>query len=242
MDRHPAGAFAEDRHIRRVAIKGGNIGPHPFERGNLIEEAEIAAETLCLERRMREEAEAAEPIVQADEHDAIAREIFARVDRRRTAAVHETAAMDPHHHRALVARFYLRRFPDIKVKTVLRRSCRDRRCIRGKGSLGAVRREAGCTAFAGPRRDRLRRAPPVRPDRRSRIGNALVGGNIACGDAADPAGFRRDALRSRGCREKQKRRQNRCGPHPHQSFQLLAARRTVTGSPSFSAFSPSAKL
>ena len=49
-----------------------------------------------------EEAERAEPVVDGHDHDvAVLREPGAVVDRRRTGAVHERAAVDPEHHRAL---------------------------------------------------------------------------------------------------------------------------------------------
>ena len=49
--------------------------------------------------------------------------------------------------------------------------------------MGAVRRKAGCAAFAGPRRDRLRRAPPERAHRRPGERQAEIGadaGVVAC--------------------------------------------------------------
>ena len=155
------------------------------QRGDLIAKGEIAAAALGLQRRMREEAEAAEAIVQADHHHAVAREGRAGIDRRRTAAVDEAAAMEPDHHRPLLLR--LGRPPDVEIEAVLRGLGAQRRGVSGKGQLRAIRREVTRVAPAFPARHGLRIAPAVGADRGRGIGNAQECIHAVPPDALDRA-------------------------------------------------------
>ena len=61
---HPTRAFAEYGHVGRVAAKGRDIVPHPFQRRDLIHHAEVARAVLARflrQLRMREPAEPAQP-------------------------------------------------------------------------------------------------------------------------------------------------------------------------------------
>src|SRR3546814_4023939 len=62
--------FARNRHIRRIATESADVALHPFERRDLVEQPVIARQMVRrfrAERRMREPAEHAEPVV--DRHD-----------------------------------------------------------------------------------------------------------------------------------------------------------------------------
>ena len=98
QDRPAAGGFAEDRDVMRVAAKRRDVLPYPLQRRDLVEEGVVAQQTVRVfpgQRGVREEAEAPHAIVEADEHDAALGEMRAVVNRRRTAAVDEAAAIDP---------------------------------------------------------------------------------------------------------------------------------------------------
>ena len=46
-DAEAAGRLARDRHLRRITAERGNVLLHPFERGDLVEEAEAARAPAC---------------------------------------------------------------------------------------------------------------------------------------------------------------------------------------------------
>ena len=101
-DRVRAGRLAEQRHVARVAAERADVAAHPLERGDLVSQAEVALERMprrCVGAEVQP-AQRAEPVVQADVHDAVSpRKRFAlpRVLPRRADAV--CAAVDEHHHR-----------------------------------------------------------------------------------------------------------------------------------------------
>jgi hypothetical protein len=79
---------------------------------------EVALVDLAAQCRMAEEAEAPEPVVEADHHHALPREARAGVGRRRAAAVDEAAAVDPDDDRQLVLGLGARprgRAPDVGI-------------------------------------------------------------------------------------------------------------------------------
>ena len=119
MHAHPARAFAKHRDARSVSAEFGDIGLHPFQSRDLVQEAEIAPQPLGGQSRMGKEAKAAKAIIEADENHAIAREILPRIDARRRTAIHKAAAMDPHHHRQLVPGLGRGGFPHVEVEAVL---------------------------------------------------------------------------------------------------------------------------
>ena len=148
---------------------------------------------------MREEAEAPEPVVHADEDDAAAGEGGAVVDRRRAAAVHEAAAVDPHHHRQR-RRAARRRRPHVEVEAVFRGRRAERRRVAAERLLHAVGRVVVGGERGRPRLDRLRRLPAQVADRRRRERDALVGGDVAGDDACHRPGVRLHGSRRLGRR------------------------------------------
>ena len=78
----PAGGGAEQEDLVRVATESRHVALEPAQHGDLVEAAVIAGDllgSLGVERRMRQEAEDAEPQVVADDHDALRNELFAVV-------------------------------------------------------------------------------------------------------------------------------------------------------------------
>src|SRR5690606_22699379 len=94
-----AGRFAEYRDVARVAAERGDVVADPSEAGDQIEQAVVAGSGAALlgELRMREKAERADAIGDADDHDAVLRDLRARVRRRGRRARGEAAAVDPDH-------------------------------------------------------------------------------------------------------------------------------------------------
>ena len=72
---NPAGRFARDRHLLRIATEGDNVALHPLQRGELIEESIVAGSfTRRGQRGMYEESEPPQAVVQAHHDQALARE------------------------------------------------------------------------------------------------------------------------------------------------------------------------
>ena len=114
--RHTACRLPRDRDLVRIASEAGDVVVHPSQRGLLVGQAVIADVARRAERRMREETQRTQPVV--DRHDddvAAARQPARVVDV--TAAVDEPAAVDPHHHRPRFARRRWR--PHIERQAVL---------------------------------------------------------------------------------------------------------------------------
>jgi hypothetical protein len=196
---HPAGGLAEDRDVVRVATEGRDVPAHPLQRRELVHQTVVRERTRTLlrgERRVREEAQMAQPVVEADEHDAPARECAAVVHRGRRAAVDEAAAVDPHHHGQ--ARIGARggRTPHVQIEAVFRGLLAERRGVAGKRLLRAVRPVVRRVARAAPRRRGLRRAPAQGTHGRRGEGHALEGRDPGVLRAAQRAGV--DARLRRG--------------------------------------------
>ena len=65
-----AGRLPADRNLLRVAAKGGDVVPYPFEGKNLIIEAIIARDAALRfgrQLRMGEKAQDAQPIIEGDD-------------------------------------------------------------------------------------------------------------------------------------------------------------------------------
>ena len=170
-----AGALAKDRDVRGVATEGGDVLLHPAQRSDLVEEGVVAAEVewrLGAERRMRQEAEGAEAIIERDQHDAGACESGAVVDRRPAGSVGQRSTVNPDHHRAAVTRRGGRR-PDVEGQAVFTRRL-EGAAVRSGHRIGlrADRTELGSIARDRPTRDRLRWTPAQLADRRRGEGNA----------------------------------------------------------------------
>ena len=75
---------------------------------------------LRLRRQLRvsHEAKHAQPVIEADKHDALLGEILAVILVFRSGSAYIPAAVDVHHHRQLFTGAFRGR-PDIQIKTVL---------------------------------------------------------------------------------------------------------------------------
>ncbi len=137
------------------------------------------------------------------------------------AAVHESAAVDPHDHRQFCR--VPRWCPDVEVQAILARRGAARRGIAGGEYLHAIVAEAERRPHAGPRLDGLRRPPAQRPQRWRGEWNALEDIEAVVLHAANAA--RRDLHHRRGGRRSQARwddeeccgdyRERNPGKNPH---------------------------
>ena len=92
---HAAGRDAEDGHLVGVATEGRDVVSHPNQCQHHVHESKVGFGAV--ERRMGEETERAEPVVERGDHDALLGEKLAGDGARSSA---EPAAVQPHHHRA----------------------------------------------------------------------------------------------------------------------------------------------
>ena len=116
---HAARGLAEDRHVPGVAAERGDVLAHPFERADLVAQAEVRVDAARAQLGVVQEAERAEPVVDRhDDHVAAPREPRAVVEEGRARAHHERAAVDPDHHRAALR--VGRGRPDVEREAVLR--------------------------------------------------------------------------------------------------------------------------
>ena len=198
VDRAAARRLAEDRDIARVAPECRDVPLHPAQRRDLVEiavVAERAARGFLRECRVREEAKAAQAVVEAHEDEAAPRELRAVVHGRRAAAVDEAAAVDPHHHRQLRRGRLLGR-PDVEVQAVLARWRAKWRRVAREGLLHAVVRVGARRAHAVPGGRGPRGAPAQIARGRRRERHAFPGDNALAGHTRHEAALGAD--RSRG--------------------------------------------
>ena len=193
-DRPPAD-WPAIAHVVRVAAELADVVLHPAQRRLLVHQPVVAGRATRprRQRRVGEEAERAEPVVDRDDDGAVRRESGAVVVA--AALLGQPAAVDPHQHRQAIAATAARQpmvcvtagqpgRVHVEVQAVLaHRPGRRERARR----LRAARRELGGVADAPPRGRGLRGAPPQVAGGRRGVGNAekLIDG--ACGHAADGA-------------------------------------------------------
>ena len=106
-DQRGAGGDAEQRHALRIAAKAGDVALDPGKRSEHVERAVVAGAAvlrLRRQRRMRQKAEHADAVVDGDQHDALAGKTLAVAARVRRTAGDKAAAVEPDHHRQLLAR------------------------------------------------------------------------------------------------------------------------------------------
>ena len=155
--------------------KAAMLSLDPAERGHLIEQAVVARRIparLARELRVRKEPEDAQPVVDRDDDDALARERVAIVPRLAAGARLEPAAVDPHHHRQPIAR-RRRRGPDVQIEAVLarrawKRDVAENRALHALRVRTPSRRERLSHGARGPRF-----LPPELADGRRRERDAL---------------------------------------------------------------------
>ena len=128
VHRHPARRDAEDRHPLRIAAEGRGVSLHPLESGHHVEHAVVRlgfAGGLGLrgQGRMGEEAEHAQPVLDADHDDAPAREAGAAAGSGSFAeaavAAGEAAAVNPDHDRQRFVAGAIGWGPHVQVQAVL---------------------------------------------------------------------------------------------------------------------------
>ena len=114
------GRLSEDRDAPGVAAERFDVVLDPAQRGDLIEKAEIhrAARRRALERRMSEEAQMAQPVVDTDDDHAALRQRGPVVDGKPAAAENQGTAVQPHHHRLPLAAGARCRREDVERETV----------------------------------------------------------------------------------------------------------------------------
>ncbi len=138
--------------------------------------------------RMRQEAEGADAVVEGDDDHALLGQGVAVADRHVAAAFVVGAAIDPEHHRKLLAGLG-RRGPDVQVEAVLRHLRRIRQVDRQVhaqgprlgGRLDAGVAPLGAVAHAAPVGGGLGIAPAQRTHRRGGEGDAAEHGHAGRG-------------------------------------------------------------
>ena len=111
-DAHRPGGLAEDRHVAGVPAEGSDVLPHPLQRGDLVEQAEVGDAVAEIEEPLR-----ARTPVDDDTDHPVPGEAAAVVGRRRADLEH--AALDPDHHRQPCSAGIRR--PDVEVQAFLGR-------------------------------------------------------------------------------------------------------------------------
>ena len=142
VDVGAARRFAEDRHPARVPSEGSDVALHPLEGRDLVEQRVVARRAvlgLRGQRRMGEQAEDVEAVVDGHDHHALAGEVGAVVQRLGSASGDVGAAVDPHHDGGEVVTAEVRG-PDVEIEAVLADGRDDRNLRRvlaeGLGDIG----------------------------------------------------------------------------------------------------------
>ena len=186
--RAPSG-LAEQQDVLWVAAEGCDVGLHPRERRALVEETVVPGciAALLRQRRMRQETEGAESVVQCDDHRVTAcGEGGAVVQRFRRASEAERAAVHEDHDRT--RRIWRERGrPDIESKAVF--VVLDGSARRARG-LRAVRTWRRRVEGRFPRRRGLRRTPAQGSDGRSGERDAAKGEGAGLRDVTQDGAVR----------------------------------------------------
>ncbi len=114
------------------------------------------------------------------------------INGRRASAIHETATVDPDHHRQPAGAMC--GSPHVQVQAVLGRRDTKRRGIAGKWLLHTVRAVLSGRADVLPRRDGLRRPPAVLTHGRSRERHTFPVSDVASAGSFDRARVNSDLL------------------------------------------------
>ncbi len=179
--RHRSGRLAGDGHLLRVAAEAGDVVVHPPQRRLLVGQAVVAGFAIAAQRRMGQEAQRSQPVVDRDDDDVAPRgEPAGVVDV--GAAVEEPAPVDPHHDRPSGGGRRAGRRPDVEVEAVLTGGPSEVR-VEG-GVLDAAHPGLGGVAYSVPGRRWLRGLPAQRADRRRGVRDAAEQPEIRADDAA----------------------------------------------------------
>ena len=176
-----AGGFPEYGDVVGVAAEGGDIGLYPLQGGDDVHDAIVARRLIGRpfgrQGGVIKEAQPSQAIVERDHHHALTRQVRPVIERGRARAVHQSAAMDPHHHRRRLSR--IKRAPDVQVQAVFAHRQRADAGIALRCGLDTDRPIGRGVPTAFPPRGRPRRPPPHLCDRRGGVGNVLEGGDVA---------------------------------------------------------------
>ncbi len=128
------------------------------------------------------EAKNSEPVIHADHHNTLARQLLTVLPRLRGSSCLKTAAVNPDHYRKLVVPGFRGR-PDIQIQAVLAHARVLEHHVPENIVLHAACAEMVRLLHAGPGRNRLRRLPTQIAHRRRGIGNAQVSADAfrSCG-------------------------------------------------------------
>ena len=174
-DDRPACRFAEDGHVPGVAAKGRDIGAHPFQRRRHVHQTVVASRLACRplgrQRRMIEEAQPPQSIVQRHHDHAALGQVRSVIQRRGSRPVHQAAAVDPDHDRRGLSR--ADGPPDVQVQTVLAHRQGTDAGVAVRGRLDAQRTICRGVALTLPGRRGTGRSPTPLGRRRRGIGNIL---------------------------------------------------------------------
>ena len=119
-----ASGFAKQGHVSRVAAKRSNVIPHPFERGDLVQQGKIMHNAIffTLQCRMGKEAKMTEAIVDRDYNHTAHCQRFAVIGRQAPGTNGKPAAVQPDHHRKRFRALFGR--PDVEIETIFRKLAR----------------------------------------------------------------------------------------------------------------------
>ena len=189
QDRQAAGRLACDGDVVRVAAEPADVVLHPAQRRLLVHQPVVARRAAGprSQRRVGQEPQHAEPVVDRDDHDAVGRQFGAVIVA--AGVFRQRAAMDPHQDRppGVAAR---RRRVHVEVQAILASGAGRQERVRVRVRvLRAARREAGGVADAMPAGRWPRGAPAQVPDGGSGVGQSeiLLDGAPGHGRAADGA-------------------------------------------------------
>ena len=182
VDQDAAGALAEGGDIGRVAAEGRDIGLDPVQGGQVVHHPVVgqrAGGLFGVERRVGEEAQGAQAIVDRDQHHAALGEVGSVIDRQGPGAAGEGAAVDPDHHGPFLAGLEVGGRPDVEGEAVLG--------LVGPGGRGAHLHAHGAiggrVADAGPGGGGLGRPPAQVAHRRGGKRDGFETGDLS-GDGA----------------------------------------------------------
>jgi len=120
---HTTGGFTKDRDATGITAEARNVSPYPCQRRDLIHDAVIARgerSGFRGERRMGEEAERTQPIVQRNDDSTFCGQHGTIVPVFTAEPGKEPTSMDPHHYRAPTVERWR---PDVQVEAILGHAC-----------------------------------------------------------------------------------------------------------------------
>ncbi len=187
-DGQATGRLARDGHPLRVAAEPRDVLLHPAQRGLLIHQPVVAGRPSGRrrQRRMRQEAKGAEPVVDRDDNGAI-RGQLGGVEVAR-GILRQAAAVDPHEHGSGRAAPERRR-GHVEVEAVLCDQARREEQVRRLRTAGG---ERGRVAHPAPVGRRPGGPPPETPGGWGGVGEPAERVAAGHGDAADGTAVDRD--------------------------------------------------